>query len=84
MLMLLKLFFMNKPIVTFIGFLLLILGMLNLTLVLVGVQLAPFVFLDFFGRGIGFLIKILMIIFGIAIIVVSRSAFDGGTMPEQK
>lgn len=74
---------MNKPIVTLIGFLLLIMGMLNLTLVLVGVQLAPFVFLDFAGRGIGFLIKLLMVIFGIVIIVVSRSTFDGGTMPEQ-
>ena len=74
---------MNKPIVTLIGFLLLILGMANLTLVLVGVQLAPFVFLDAAGRGIGFLIKLLMVIFGIVIIVVSRSTFDGGTMPEQ-
>lgn len=74
---------MNKPIVTFIGFLLLITGMLNLTLLLVGVKLAPFVFLDFAGRGIGFLIKLLMIIIGIMIIVVSRSTFDGGTMPEQ-
>ena len=74
---------MNKPIVTFIGFFLLISGMLNLTLVLVGVQLAPFVFLDFAGRGIGFLMKLLMIIIGIVLIIVSRSSFDGGTIPEQ-
>lgn len=74
---------MNKPIVTFIGFFLLISGMLNLTLVLIGVQLAPFVFLDFAGRGIGFLMKLLMIIIGIVLIIVSRSSFDGGTIPEQ-
>jgi len=73
---------MNKPIITFIGFFLLIAGMLNVTLLLVGVKLAPFVFLDFAGRGIGFLIKLLMIIIGIVLIVVSRSSFDGGTMPE--
>jgi len=74
---------MNKPIVTFIGFFLLIAGMLNLTLLLVGVQLAPFVFLDYAGKGIGFLIKLLMIIIGIVLIIVSRSSFDGGTIPEQ-
>ena len=74
---------MNKPIITFIGFFLLISGMLNLTLVLIGVQLAPFVFLDFAGRGIGFLMKLLMIIIGIVLIIVSRSSFDGGTIPEQ-
>ena len=74
---------MNRPIITFIGFFLLIAGMLNLTLVLVGVKLAPFVFLDYAGRGIGFLIKLLMVIIGIVLIVVSRSSFDGGTIPEQ-
>jgi len=74
---------MNKPIVTFIGFFLLIAGMLNLTLLLVGVQLAPFVFLDSAGKGIGFLIKLLMIIIGIVLIIISRSSFDGGTIPEQ-
>ena len=74
---------MNRPIVTFIGFFLLIAGMLNLALLLVGVKLAPFEFLDYAGRGIGFLLKLLMIIIGIVLIVVSRSSFDGGTIPEQ-
>lgn len=73
---------MNKPIITFFGFFLFIAGMLNLTVSLVGAKLYPFQFLDAAGNGLGFLFKILMVIAGIVIIVLSRSKFDGGTMPE--
>lgn len=74
---------MNKPIITLIGFLLFIFGMLNLVVALVGVKLAPFVFLDAGGNGLGLLIKLLMVIIGVVLIAISRSNFDGGTLPEE-
>lgn len=73
---------MNKSWVTLLGFLLFLLGMVSIALSLVGVKLALLVFIDAFGRGIGFAIRLLMVIVGIMLIVISRSEFDGGTMPD--
>lgn len=74
---------MNKSIVTLIGFLLLIFGVLNLAVMFIGVKFAPFLFLDMAGEGIGFLIRLLMVLVGIVMIVLSRTEFDGGTLPEE-
>ncbi|MEM9820453.1 MAG: hypothetical protein AAF985_05255 [Bacteroidota bacterium] len=73
---------MNKSWVTLLGFALFILGMVSIVLSLVGVKLAILVFIDAFGRGIGFAIRLLMVIIGVVLIVVSRTEFDGGTMPD--
>jgi hypothetical protein len=73
---------MNKSWVTLLGFVLFLLGLVSIALSLVGVKLAILVFIDAFGRGIGFAIRLLMLIIGVMLIVISRSEFDGGTMPD--
>lgn len=70
---------MNKTKYTVLGFLLFILGIVSMVLSLVGVKLAFLVFIDSFGRGIGFMIRILMVLVGVVMVVMSRSEFDGGT-----
>lgn len=64
---------MNKGISSLIGFGLLIVGMLALVLQFVGVQFAFLTWLDYWGGGLGFLFRILMIVIGLVIIVVTRS-----------
>jgi hypothetical protein len=64
---------MNKGISSLIGFGLLICGMLALVLQFVGVQLVFLTWLDNWGGGLGFLFRILIIVIGFVIIVVTRS-----------
>lgn len=64
---------MNKGISSLIGFGFLILGMLALVLQFVGVQLVFLTWLDNWGGGLGFLFRILMVVIGLVIIVVTRS-----------
>jgi hypothetical protein len=64
---------MNKATYSLIGFALFILGMLALVLQLVGVQLVFLTWLDNWGGGIGFFLRLLMIIIGLVIIIVTRS-----------
>lgn len=64
---------MNKGISSLIGFGFLICGMLALVLQFVGVQLAFLTWLDAWGGGLGFFLRILMIVTGLVIIVVTRS-----------
>lgn len=64
---------MNKAITSIIGFGLLICGMLALVLQLVGVQLAFLTWMDTWGGGMGFFLRIMMIVSGIVVIVVTRS-----------
>jgi hypothetical protein len=64
---------MNKAISSLIGFGLLVCGMLALVLQFVGVQLVFLTWLDTWGGGLGFLFRILMIVIGLIIIVVTRS-----------
>ena len=67
----------NKGIIVLIGFLLAGTGFLALVLSLVGVQLAFLTWIDAFGGLIGFLIRVLMIMFGAIIIYVSRTNLEG-------
>lgn len=64
---------MNKATSSIIGFTLFMLGMLALVLQLVGVQLIFLTWLDNWGGGIGFLLRLIMIIVGLVIIIVTRS-----------
>ncbi|MFK7950729.1 MAG: hypothetical protein AB8G11_24295 [Saprospiraceae bacterium] len=64
---------MNKATYSIIGFALFICGMLALVLQLVGVQLIFLTWLDNWGGGIGLSLRLLMIIIGIVIIVMTRS-----------
>ena len=64
---------MNKSISSLIGFGLLIIGMLALVLQFVGVRLVFLTWMDNWGGGIGFLLRIMMIVVGLVVIVVTRS-----------
>jgi hypothetical protein len=68
---------MNKGIISLIGFSLLILGMLSLVLSLVSVQLSFMSWIEAFGRGVGLLLKLAMIVLGVVIVVVTRGNFEG-------
>ena len=68
---------MNKGIFSLIGFTLFLVGMLSLVLSLVSVKLSFLVWIDSFGGGIGLLLKLIMIVVGIVIIVITRSDFEG-------
>ncbi|MFT4664998.1 MAG: hypothetical protein ACI8YQ_000449 [Polaribacter sp.] len=68
---------MNKGILSLIGFSLFILGMLSLVLSLVSVQLSFLSFLESFGKGLGLLIKLAMIVLGAVLVVVTRGDFEG-------
>ena len=68
---------MNKGILSLIGFSLFLLGMLSLVLSLVSVQLSFLTWIEAGGRGIGLLIKLMMIVVGVVLIVVTRSDFEG-------
>ena len=64
---------MNKATSSIIGFALFMIGMLALVLQLVGVQLIFLTWMDSWGGGIGFLLRLIMIIVGLVIIIVTRS-----------
>lgn len=65
-----------KTIMTLLGFLLFIIGMLALILSIVGVQLAFLVWMDRISPLFGFLAKIFMIVTGIVLIVIFRGNFS--------
>lgn len=59
---------MKRAIILSIGFFLFISGFLSLVLMMTGLQLSYLGFLDYFGKGPGFLLRIVMIIAGIVMI----------------
>ncbi len=63
----------QKDITAVIGFLLLLFGMLALVLSLVSVQLSFLTFIDGQGRLFGFVIRLLMVIIGIVLMILSRT-----------
>lgn len=67
---------MKKSIYTLVGFLLFILGASALILSLVGVQLAFLTWIDAFGGLVGFIIRIVMMIGGIVIAVLSTTDWE--------
>ncbi len=67
---------MNKGLISVIGFLLFLLGGLSLVLSLIGVNLTYLRWLENLGLLWSFLIKILMIVTGIAMVYVSRMGPD--------
>jgi hypothetical protein len=63
----------KKDITAVVGFLLLLFGMLALVLSLVGAQLSFLTFIDAQGRLLGFVIRLLMIMLGIVMMILSRT-----------
>ncbi len=64
---------MSKAIYSLLGFLLIIIGFLALILSLVGVQLSFLTWIDAPGQLFGFVVRLLMILGGIVIVVLTRS-----------
>ncbi len=67
----------RRAIWTFIGFVILATGMMAVILSVVGIKFSFLVWLDDIGRLFGFVVKLLMIVFGAMIMVISRSDFSG-------
>lgn len=64
---------MSRAIYTTIGFLLFTIGMMALVLSLVGVQLSFLTWIDKPGRLFGFVIRLIMILSGVVIVVLTRT-----------
>lgn len=64
---------MGKPIVTVIGYILILLGFLALILSMIGLRLKFLAFLEFGGPLIAFMIKMSMIMFGFIIMYISKT-----------
>jgi dipeptide/tripeptide permease len=73
----------KKNILTTVGFLLFIIGGSTVILSLVGVQLAPFVWLDVFGNSVGFVLKLTCMLAGIIIAALGSAGFDGDDEKDQ-
>ena len=73
-------YFMNKHIITIIGFILFLSGMYALSLSLVGAKFTPLLFLEKLGGTASFFIKILMVLVGVLLIFLSRTTTE--TPPE--
>lgn len=64
---------MNKNIITVLGFILFLSGMYALSLSLVGAKFTPLLFLEKLGGTVSFFIKIVMVLFGVLLIFLSRT-----------
>ena len=64
---------MSRAIYTFVGFLLFLFGFMALALSLVGVQLTFLTWIDVPGKLFGFVVRLLMILGGIVIVVLTRT-----------
>jgi uncharacterized Tic20 family protein len=63
----------NKALITTIGFLFFILGASGVVLSLVSVKLSILAWMDSFGDLIGFILKLIMLILGIALAVLANT-----------
>ena len=62
----------RNPILTAIGFILFLTGMMALILSVVGAKLSFLVWIDNFGLTTGFVIRLLMIMAGVVLIVMAQ------------
>jgi len=67
----------NKGLWTLIGFILVCLGFLALVLSIVGVKLAFLLWIDRPGALFGFLMRILMILFGFVLVYLAQTNYEG-------
>jgi len=64
---------MDRPIITVIGYLLILLGFLALILSMIGLRLSFLRFLEFGGPLVGLIIKLTMIVAGFILMYVSKT-----------
>lgn len=62
----------SKNLMSTLGFLFFILGFISLALSLIGLQFQFLLWMDHFGSGAGFLLRILMILAGFILIYLAR------------
>lgn len=68
---------MNRPVVSLISYLLIVIGFVSLILGMIGLELKPLLFLDRnFGAMASLAIKLLIILVGIVALYVSRTYKD--------
>lgn len=67
----------SKNILTIVGFLMAGIGILSLILSMMGVQITFMVWLDGFGKMVGFVLRLLLILGGSILIYVTRTDFEG-------
>lgn len=65
--------FKRRGLWTLVGFALFFMGFLSIILGMIGIQFSFLKWLDFFGRGFGFLVRLFMILTGIIFIVLAQS-----------
>ncbi len=63
----------NKNLVSFLGFIFFILGFGSIGLSLVGINLTFLLWMEYFGTGIGFLLKIIMTLIGFILIYLAQT-----------
>lgn len=71
----------RKGLWTLIGFLLFLYGFLALVLLMIGAKLSFLTWIDIPGPLFGLVLRILMIMIGIAIVYIARTDFSGETPP---
>jgi hypothetical protein len=67
----------NNGLLTLVGFILAGLGFFALVLSVVGAKLSFLLWIDAWGAGVGFVIRLLMILVGIIIIYLAQTDFEG-------
>lgn len=63
---------MKQTILLVLGFFLFFIGILSLVMMSTGLQLSIMVFIDYYGRGLGLLIRLIMIIAGIMLMYLVK------------
>ena len=64
--------YMKQTILLVLGFFLFFIGILSLVMMSTGLQLSILVFIDYYGRGLGLLIRLIMIIAGIMLMYLVK------------
>lgn len=67
----------HKGLFTFLGFILILLGLVSLILNFVGLQLSVMAWPDYFGRLAGFAIRLIFIFGGFILVYFAQSDFAG-------
>ncbi len=67
---------MNKTWLTVLGFLLAVFGFLAVVLSIVGLQFSFLAWLDFAGRSLGFLLKVIMMLTGFVMAYLGSTRFN--------
>jgi len=71
----------RKNLMTILGFTLVVTGFLSLILSLVGLKFSFLLFLETWGKGTGFVLKLLVLLLGFVLTFLGQSDFSGKGKP---